>query len=133
MMRLGPILAGLLFGVLLAAPASANTIATFAVSGYFFGGGTVSGNFSLDLTTQKVASASITTTSGAVVVGASYPGFALDSYNVETSGSTTFTRLVFNNSATALPPLSGQQLTLFMRPLDATYLASLPTFQILGN
>lgn len=126
--RLGAIVTGLLCGSLLAAPASANTIATFALTALFTDDATGSGTFSLDMTARTIESVSIKTTTGFFVQGASYPGFAVDTYQ---SGS--MTQLAFYTSATASPPLSGQQLRLSLPFTDPADLVSLPTFEVYGD
>ncbi len=64
-MRWGFIAAGLLLAALASAPASANTIATFELENVTFDdGGTASGTFSLDMTTQTVQGVSIAVTTG---------------------------------------------------------------------
>jgi hypothetical protein len=128
MTRFGTFLAGLIFGSLLAAPASANTIATFALTAFFTDGATGSGTFSLDMTAQTIESVSITTTTGFFVQGASYPGFAVDTYQ-----SASMTQLDFFTSATALPPVAGQQLRLLLPFTSPADLLSLPTFEVYGS
>jgi len=133
MVRCIALLIGVLFGSLLIGPASAATIATFSIGGGFFYGGEVTGTFSLNLNTHKVEDVAITTTTGAVVLGTSYPGFAIDTFALEDIGTGPYTRLTFNNSPTALPPLSGQVLTVLMPAFDAASLASLPHFMVAVN
>ncbi len=130
MMRVVAILAGLLLGCSLAAPAGANTIATFELTaGSVVSGsidGLINGTFSLDLTTHTVVDASITSTTGAQILGTSYTGFAIDSFTT----SATMTQLVFHNSATAVPGVAGQLLTLNMY---ATDLSGFQMVTVFGN
>jgi len=128
MVRIAAILAGLLIGSVFAAPASANTIATFALTAFFTDGATGNGTFSLDMTAQTIESVSITTTTGFAVQGGSYPGFAVDTYQ-----SVFMTQLDFFTSATALPPLAGQKLTLLLPFNNPADLMSLPTFEVYGS
>jgi hypothetical protein len=135
MARLVAILAGLLFLPFLAAPAAANTIATFSVDVSLFTGpvpdkdGTATGTFSLDLTTQKLVAAAITTTTGAFVLGTSYPGFSADAYTFTSTGA----QLVFRNSATAVPGVAGQLLTLDIPGFNPAFLSITDTFFANGN
>lgn len=133
MARLVAIFAGLLLCPLFIAPAAANTIATFSLTAALFtpsaNDGVATGTFSLDLTTHTVFDASITTTNGALLLGASYPGFPADSYTPTSSG----TQLVFHNSASALPGVAGQLLTLNFSLSDLTDLSSLPSFLVTGD
>jgi hypothetical protein len=59
-LRLAEILAGLLIAPLLAAPAAANTIATFNILDAISGFTTFDGSFEIELTTQKIEQVSLT-------------------------------------------------------------------------
>jgi hypothetical protein len=130
MARFAAILAGLLVGCWLAAPAGANTISKFSLTGGAFDtngiDGPVNGTFTLDLTTHQVLDASITTPNGAFILGTTYTGFPLDSFTT----SATETQLIFHNSATALPGVAGQILTL---NIFATDLSGMQSFAAVGN
>ncbi|GAB2176015.1 hypothetical protein [Dongia sp. agr-C8] len=130
MLRLVILLTGLAFGGLLAAPAGANTIVTFGLTaGSVVAGsvdGVINGTFSLDLTTHTVVDASISSTTGAQILGASYSGFSIDSFTT----SATMTQLVFHNSATAVPGVAGQLLTLNMHTTD---LSGFQMVTVFGN
>ena len=140
MARFVAILTGLLFGSLLTGPAAANTIATFSLSAFFFtpsghedkaADGTFSlanGTFSLDLTSHTVASASITTTDGAQLLGTSYTGFPADTYTPTSVPTGSAIKVIFHSSASAVPPISGQIFTLIFGPTDLSDVASLPVF-----
>jgi len=128
MIRMAAILTGLLFACLLSAPASANTIMSFAFDSSFWidtqpGGsfkhdGTGIGTLSLDVTAQKVVSVSINTTDGTIIKAGSYPGFSADSFTV----AGTIGTLVFRTSDTALPGVAGQILTLQFGYFSLPYL-----------
>jgi hypothetical protein len=130
MLRIVTLFLGLLVGCWLAAPAGANTIVKFELTaGSVVAGsidGLINGTFSLDLTSHKVVDASITSTNGAQILGASYTGFSVDSFTT----SSTATQLVFNNSATAVPGVAGQLLTL---NIDTTDLSGFQRLTVVGN
>jgi hypothetical protein len=107
MMRFGAIIAGLVFAVLAAAPASANTIQTYELNGVTFNdGGTATGSFTLDLTTNTILSSSIFTSfKNFVFVGGDYDGSFLDSFTATSAASLKF-------ADWAIFPISGQLLTL---------------------
>jgi hypothetical protein len=130
MLRIVTLFLGLLTGCGLAAPAGANTIVKFGLTaGSVVAGsvdGVINGTFSLDLTNRTVVDASITSTNGAQILGASYTGFAIDSF----ATSATATQLVFHNSATAVPGVAGQLLTL---NINATDLSGFQLLTVVGN
>jgi hypothetical protein len=122
--RLGVFTAILIFGA--AAPASANTIANFALDGVIFNdGGTASGTFSLDLTTHIINQVSITTTPGGALAGSTYTGDAADTYVFSPT-----TEVAFNQ---ALSPDLGTILDIHFALSDSTDLSSLPTFALTGG
>ncbi|WP_395016506.1 hypothetical protein [Dongia sp.] len=133
MLRLVTLLAGLVFGGFLAAPASANTIANFSLIASLStptdNDGLAIGTFSLDLTAHTIVAASITTQTGVFIFGTHYPGFSADTYSPIATG----TELVFRNSSTAVPGVAGQLLTLKLPFTDLTDFSTLPTFLALGD
>jgi len=121
MVRLGAILTGLLFGFLLSAPASANTIATFKVEAYLSAITTVIGTFDLDLTAQKVENVSIT-----IPAALGYPGITYSGTSADTYTSALTTQLFFHDTAAILPPLGGRLLSLEFGLNILTDLSTLP-------
>jgi hypothetical protein len=109
MLRIGAIVAGFILAVLAVAPASANTIQTYALNGVKFGdGSTATGTFTLDLTTNSIVSSSIFTSarpSSIVFVGGDYNGSFFDSLVTSPSGK-------LNLADWAIFPISGQLLSL---------------------
>jgi hypothetical protein len=88
MFRFASIVAGFILAVLAIAPASANTIQTYELNGVTFkGGGTATGTFTLDLTTNTLVSSDITTSfKNIVFVGGDYNGSIFDSLTTVPSG-----------------------------------------------
>jgi len=107
MLRIAAIVAGLIFAVLTTAPASANTIATYELDGVTFNdGGTASGTFTLDLTTNTLVSSAITTSfKNIVFVGGDYDGSLFDGFNAAPAAQLSL-------GDWAIFPISGQLLTL---------------------
>ena len=107
MLRMGAIVAGFILAVFAAAPASANTIATYELNGVTFDdGGTASGTFTLDLTTNTLVSSAITTTfKNIVFVGGDYDGSFFDGFNAAPAAQISL-------GDWAIFPISGQLLTL---------------------
>jgi len=128
MFRFAAIVAGLTLALFAAAPASANTIQTFELDGVTFSdGGTASGTFTVDLTTNTVVSSSIFTSfKNIVFVGGDYNGSAFDNFN---TGSGAQLRLWDG----AIPFVSAQLLSLNFTFTSVTDLLSLPTFIAAGN
>jgi hypothetical protein len=107
MLRIGAIVAGLFFALLAVAPASANTIQTYELNGVTFkDGGTATGSFTMDLTTNTLVSSSIFTSfKNIVFVGGDYNGSFFDSFNASPAASLRL-------ADWAIFPISGQLLTL---------------------
>jgi hypothetical protein len=106
-MRLGAIVAGFILALLFVAPASANTIQTYELNGVQFSdGGTATGSFTLDLTTNTLLSSDITTSfKNIVFVGGDYNGSLFDSFTTTPSGNISL-------ADWAIFPFSGQLLSL---------------------
>jgi hypothetical protein len=128
MNRLWGLVAGLIFAVLVAAPASANTIATFELNGVTFsGGGTATGTFTLDLTTHTIQSSAITTSfKNIVFVGGNYDGSFFDSFTASPTAQV-------NLAAWGIPFISAQLLTLQFGLTDATDLSTVTSFIAAGS
>jgi hypothetical protein len=128
MLRMGAIVAGLILALFVAAPASANTIATFELDGVTFSdGGTATGTFKLDLTTHTLVSSSITTSFNPILfLGADYNGSFADSFLSVPTAEVTLGDVV-------IPFVSAQLLTLTFGLTDSTYIWSLPSFVAAGS
>jgi hypothetical protein len=126
MMRIGAVVASLMFGALAIAPASANTIADFAINGLFDDGGTATGTFSLDVTSHTIQSVSITTSPAPIFLGATYTGSPADSY----SASST-TQLGFHQDPGLMFASSLLSVTFALN--DSTDLSTLPSFLLTGG
>jgi hypothetical protein len=111
MFRLAAIVAGLTLALFAAAPASANTIQTYELDGVTFSdGGTATGTFTLDLTTNSLLSSDIVTSyKNLVFIGGDYngPGTFLSNPTEHT--------VMFD---WGIPLVSGQVLTLNFAPGD---------------
>jgi hypothetical protein len=122
MKRLSTLVAALLFTVL-ATPASAYTIASFALSGVTFAdGGTASGTFRIGYDNGPVFSPSIATTAGTILNGAQYQGIAIQINFV----ADTWIQISTGSSS----PDDGFMRLVVHDILNPTTLASLPTFAI---
>ncbi len=128
MKRFWGLVAALVFAVLAAAPASANTIKTFNLNGVTFSdGGTATGSFTLDLTTQTIVSSAIFTSfKNFVFVGGDYNGSFVDSF-------TDFPSAQVKLGDGAIPFLSGQLLTLKFALTNATDLSAITSFVLSGS
>lgn len=111
MFRFAALVAGFVLAALMVAPASANTIQTYELNGVKFSdGGTATGTFTLDLTTNSLLSSDITTSfKNIVFVGGDYdgPGTLLQNPSQHT--------VMFD---WGIPFVSGQVLTLNFAPGD---------------
>jgi hypothetical protein len=128
MLRLGAIIAGLVLALFLAAPASANTIATFQLDGTFSDGGTLTGSFTIDFTTQDVLSSSVFSSATSLpFVGGDYNGSPFDFVSALPAGSVTL------GDGILFGLLGWNSLSLDFGPIDTTTLLSLPTVAVSGS
>jgi hypothetical protein len=128
MNRLWGLVAGLIFALLAAAPASAGTIATFELNGVKFSdGGMASGTFTLDLATHTIQSSAITTSfKNFIFVGGNYDGSPFDSFTALPTADVQM-------AAWGIPFLSAQLLTLQFGLTDATDLSTVTSFIAAGS
>jgi hypothetical protein len=112
-MRIGAIVAGFILALLFVAPASANTIQTYELNGVTFSdGGTATGSFTLDLTTNTLVSSSIVTSFKNILFpGGDYNGSIIDAFATTPSPHV-------NLGDWAIFPISGSLLTLNFAPGD---------------
>jgi hypothetical protein len=112
-MRIGAIVAGFILALLFVGPASANTIQTYELNGVKFSdGGTATGSFTLDLTTNTLLSSDIDTSfKNIVFVGGNYDGPGLFS-SIPSDHVSLFDW--------GIPFVTGQLLTLNFAPGDLT-------------
>jgi hypothetical protein len=107
MLRIAAILAGLVLAVFAVAPASAATIQTYELNGVTFNdGGTASGSFTIDLSTNTLVSSSIVTSfKNIVFVGGDYNGSFFDSFTATPAANLSL-------ADWGVPLISGQLLSL---------------------